>query len=211
MIRTVAIIDCAHHGTTMVAGICEILGVPMVGKNYKSGKWEDTEMVEAQQSEEKFAEVVAQRNAEHDIWGFKSPGAWLRAPWMGKYLRNPIYLAIYKDPVSVALRRHRLTTVDWRGGMTWAVGDTIRQMDKSIQGMRAGGFPVHCLPYQQAIVDPVGFVRHIADVIGIVVDENILADTAAYIQPNTLGDRRTYPDIGEYLKKRNSRLRSEQD
>jgi len=26
-----------------------------------------------------------------------------------------------------------------------------------------------------------------------------------------LGDRRTYPDIGEYLKKRNSRLRPEQD
>ena len=70
---------------------------------------------------------------------------------------------------------------------------------------------MHCLPYQQAIVDPVGFVRHIADVIGIVVDENILADTATYIQPNTLGDRRTYPDIGEYLKKRNSRLRPEQD
>jgi len=188
MTRTVAIIACAHHGTTMVAGVCELLGVPMVGKNYDPKKWEDMEMVQAQQSEEQFAAIVARRNAEHDVWGFKSPGAWLRAPWMGKYLRNPVYLAIYKDPVSVSFRRFRSTDAK-------RVENTIRQMEWSIRGVREGGFPAHCLSYQRAIVAPAGFVQKVAGLIGIVADEEMVALAVAYIQPNTVGDRRAYPPI----------------
>ena len=188
MTRTVAIIACAHHGTTMVAGVCELLGVPMVGKNYDPKKWEDTEMVQAQQGEEQFAAIIARRNAEHDVWGFKSPGAWLRAPWMGEYLRNPVYLAIYKDPVSVAFRRFKSISAS-------KVENTIRQMEWSIRGMRERGFPAHCLSYQRAIVAPAEFVQQVAGLIGIAVDEGSYAQAVAYIQPNTAGNKGAYPPV----------------
>ena len=104
---TVAIIDFAHCGTTMLAGVCETLGVPMVLGGDPNGKMEDQEVVRAL-DRGIMAELAAKRDAEHPIWGFKVPGAW-------KYgtlavLNDPVYLAIYKEPVAVNYLRFSTVT-----------------------------------------------------------------------------------------------------
>ena len=120
---TVAIIDFAHSGTTMLAGICHILGVPMVGADYKPHKMEDLEVARAIRDEGRFARLVEQRNGQHEAWGFKMAGAW-KFPNSLAHLREPVYLAIYKDPVSVTARRFGLST-------TAKLANTLEQMKRN--------------------------------------------------------------------------------
>ena len=55
--KTITILDLAHHGTTMLAGCYEILGVPMVGRNFDPERWEDKEVSHAIRNERAFAEL----------------------------------------------------------------------------------------------------------------------------------------------------------
>lgn len=191
--RTIAIVDFAHSGTTMVAGILEILGVPMVGKRYKAEKWEDQEIVEALQNEAMFAELVAQRNAQHDVWGFKYPGAWKFAPLLKRYLRNPVYFAIYKDSVSVTWRRFGTFSLT-------KLANTVQQLIKSVEGIQATGLPVHMLSYQKAVTDQLHFVTLLAQMVGLEPSLEQTERAADYIQPNTHGPRGHYPSVEEALQ-----------
>lgn len=190
--RTVAIIDFAHSGSSMVAGICEILGVPMVGDNYDAMKWEDLDVLKALADEQQFALLVAERNARHSVWGFKRVGAWL-FPEALAHLRSPVYLAIYKDPVSVT--RRRFGASDAR--LMKKLRNTMHQMMKSINAFYyTFGHPVHTLSYHKAVVTPEAFVQEVAEVIGFGGDKALRDKAAAYIQPNATGKPRVrYADI----------------
>lgn len=188
MAKTVAIIDCAHSGTTMVAGLCHILGIPMVFENYKEHKLEDMNVRWAIKNEKRFAELVKERDEQYGSWGFKRPGAWT-FPASLAHLSNPIYLVIYKDPVSVTGRRFNEIT-------PYKVYDTLKQMMVSIEGIRALGLPIHLLSYQRAIVMPEIFVSELARIIG--ADDNF-EKAVEFIRPNTTTPRQPYPEAVSWI------------
>lgn len=196
--RTVAIIDFAHSGTTMLAGICEIFGVPMSGDDRHPWKIEDYEVIEAiQAGEEAFAAVVAQRSQDHNLWGFKWPGAWKFAPVLKAQLPEPIYLAIYKDVVSITRRRFGNTRPPWPR----KIRNTGRQMKASIDGIYASRLPVRFLSYHDAIMDPLQFVKQVARVVELEPDEETLHRAASYIQPNRdrSQPRKPYPEVEPWI------------
>ena len=175
MRTTIAILDLAHHGTTMLAGCYEILGVPMVGLGLQAKRMEDPLIIRALQDEHAFATVVAARS--HRAWGFKYPGAWLYADLLGKYLVDPLYLAIYKDPVSVTWRR--------ANGVSYKVlMNTIKQMKESVAGIHRSGLPCHWLSYYRAITDPDTFVGHLVEIAGLDADAEQMKQAIDYIQPS---------------------------
>jgi len=195
-VKTIVIIEHAHCGTTMLAGMLEIAGAPMVGDNYKEMKWEDQEVIRAMRSsEEEFAKVVNKRNQEHDVWGFKSPGAWHQMDLLVKYLRNPIFLAIYKDPVSVSLRRARRR----KGNSIRLVLNTVNQYSQSLTGMCNTKQPIYLFSYLKAIIDPDGFVQELLDVTGLEVDRETKERLIAFIQPNKEGPRVHYPEVKSWI------------
>lgn len=194
---TVAIIDFAHSGTTMLAGICEILGVPMIGDNYHEWKWEDHGVIEAiGDGDNSFASLVNERNNKFDMWGFKYPGAWKFMPMLKSYLRNPVYMAIYKDPVSVT--RRRFGTSDAR--FLRKLLNTARQMQQSINGIRNCGEPVMVFSYHKAIVKPRRFVLDVVETIGVEPRVANVETAVKFIQPNTGGPRRRYRDIEPFIE-----------
>jgi len=170
---TVVILDLAHCGTTMVAGVFQLLGVPMVGDQYDSTKWEDLEIIRALQDESAFAWLVANKPP---LWGFKYPGAWKFAPLLKAHLRNPVYFAIYKGPVSVTIRRFGSVNAT-------KLQNTIRQMNASIDGIIASGLPVHCLSYEFAILAPRAFASRLANLTGLSVNKSQLDAVERYVQP----------------------------
>lgn len=188
--KTVAIIDYAHCGTTMLAGICQLLGVPMVGNDYKEDKLEDQEIIRAFQDEWAFIKLVSQRDAEHRIWGFKYPGAWKFASLL-RLLRDPIYFAIFKDPVSVT--RRRFGTDNYH--LAWKARNTAAGFVNSLDGMSSMSQPVHLLSYERAIAAPEAFVCEVADLIGIEVGDETIVRAAAYIRPNITGPKARYPKL----------------
>jgi hypothetical protein len=186
--RTVAIVDFAHSGTTMLAGVLEILGIPMVGPRYRPLKWEDLDVIESLRDEQRFALLVAQRHKEHAIWGFKYPGAWKFAPLLERYLDDPVYLAIFKEPVSVTGRRFNAVTLN-------KLGNTLEQMRLAAEGMRATGWPIHLLSYHRATVAPLAFVTELMQVTGIRTTPGRVDAAVRFIQPNPEGGRRPYPAV----------------
>ena len=199
MDRTIAIITFAHCGTTMLAGVLEILGVPMVGENYHRMKWEDHDIIAAlkDENEEQFAALVAERNAQHSTWGFKYPGAWKFMPLLKTYLRNPVYLGIFKDPISVTRRRFGKS----EDRFLRKVRNTIRQYKNAIDGIYACGIPIHFFSYQKAIASPYKFVLELIEVAGLDIDEDDerIGKAVKYIQPNDLGPRRRYPSVEQWI------------
>lgn len=190
---TVAIIAFAHCGTTMIAGVCEILGVSMVNEDYHPVKREDWEVVEALR-EGRLPALVEQRSVQHEHWGFKYPGAWHYADTLQENLRDPLYLTIWKDPVSVARRRFGKSEDRWLR----KVANTCQRMRESVDGIRHSGLPVHTLSYCHAIADPERFVIGLAEMIGLQPTEEQIARAAQYIQP-VAWVRNTYPEIEPWI------------
>jgi hypothetical protein len=197
MVKTVAIIDFAHCGTTMMAGIYEILGVPMVADDYHQMKWEDHEIILPAKAGDDglLAAVVASRNAQYDTWGFKFPGMLRVSPWLAPLLADPVYIAIYKDLVSVTRRRFGTSNRQLYRKML----NTAKQMQSSMQSIASSGLEVHLFSYCKAIVDPVGFVLSLASVAELEPQNECIDRAADYVQANRHGPRRSYPLVKDYL------------
>jgi hypothetical protein len=193
--KTVAVLDFAHCGTTMLAGVLEMLGVPMVNEHYDEAKWEDLEVVEALWAgEDAFAALVEQRNATHERWGFKWPGRWQFWTLMDKYLREPVYLSIWKDPVSVTRRRFGNSNARW----ILKLRNTMRQMQRSIDTAHKLQVPMVTFSYDKSVQMPGIFVKTVAELAGV---KRFSLKIAAYIQPNLAGVRAPYPPIKEFMRK----------
>ena len=192
--KTVIIIDHAHCGTTMLAGLLEMAGVPMVGTNFKEDKWEDLDIIDSLSSgnEHRFARLVRHRNEQHEIWGFKYAGAWKFMDVMLKYLTNPIFLVIYKDPVAVTMRRFATRDV-----LIGKLKNTFKQFMEGINGILETRQPVHVFSYEKAVVAPREFVQDLLDIIELDADVDNLAK---FIQPNPDSPRKRYPSVKKWLK-----------
>ena len=153
----VGIIDLAHCGTTMTAGVLERIGVPMVLNRGKRSKLEDLDVIEALREDATFEQLTKQRQGI--TWGFKYPGAWLFADRL-RMLDEAVFLAIYKDPVSVTQRRFGKI-----GGGKLA--KTVSWMQRSIDGINESGLPVHWLSYAHAIRYPCEFTGRLGALAGI--------------------------------------------
>ena len=182
----------------MLAGILEIVGVSMMDGSWNEQKWEDMEVIGAWRSasgDAVFGAVVDKRNAEHEQWGFKSPGAWLWMPRMQKHLRDPVYLAIYKDPVSVAQRR-------FSGGpdhFLWKLRNTGYKLRNSFEGIYACRVPVAVFSYLKAVVRPRLFVEQVAEAVGLTPTSDQIDRASRFIQPNLGGPQASYPSVREHL------------
>jgi hypothetical protein len=171
---TVVILDCALCGTSMLAGLVHRLGIPMVRDNCRLDKMEDLDIRDALQKEADFARLVQERSGAD--WGFKWSELARFAAWFKAYLENPIYLAIYKDPVSIAWRRHQ--EINAKTAL-----DSVLRMRDSLTRIIGSGLPVHILSYTEAVTSPLVFVRRLASIIRVDADERTIAHAATYIQP----------------------------
>lgn len=193
MTRTVVIIDRIHNGTTMLAGVLVHLGVPMWGENYRVPKLEDTDMIAAiRKGESYFAQLVAQRNTNHEIWGFKFPPVWRHyMPLLQRQLSDPVYLAIYKDPVSVAQRHANVG----QAPSLEQVRDEALWTLRNINGMLDRGVHVFPLSYVRAVVRPSEFVELVAEIVGIEPTAEQAERAIEWIQPNKGAPRAPYPRL----------------
>lgn len=156
----IGVVDLAHCGTTMTAMVLERIGVPMLFRYGNRKKLEDREVIDALLCGETFPALVEHRSGF--TWGFKYPGAWKFAPLLQEYIPDAVYVAIYKDPVSVTYRRFGSI-----GGGKLA--KTTLWMLDNIEGLNASGLDVHWLSYRDAIVGPCGFVGRLAGLAGVSV------------------------------------------
>jgi hypothetical protein len=142
--RTIVVLGVERGGTSMAAGVLRALGLDMgarAGLNHEDPRFltDDSTRLTAR---------IKARNAASDVWGFKLPKASLNLGFWQGALRNPRYVIVYRNPLSVAD-----SWVQRRAGNVSDVLERIEAYQGAQRALISSGAPVLLLNYERALAD----------------------------------------------------------
>ena len=149
--KTIVVLGCYRGGTSMIAGVLRCLGVFMghsFGEESGGSNHEDLEFQQANPA--KLRKIIAKRDEEFDVWGWKDPGTIFHIEDVADDLRNPIFISVFRDPYAIALSEKKYNKRDIDTGLKVAVGHLSRLAYFKVQ------YPQHrnlAISYEKAIKD----------------------------------------------------------
>lgn len=156
--KTLIVCGNFRGGTTAVAQLLAKLGIPMGEKMDPNNNCEDLEfqrlLLGDTLDRAELDRLVRGRNARHDIWGFKFPGAHLHMPEMLERFRNPQVIFVFRDPYAVADSEQRRTGQDLYLMMKRTVDYNLR-MTGLLQSLAC---PTHPVSFEQLLVRPAAVI-----------------------------------------------------
>lgn len=172
--KTVICYGTYRGGTSMVAGAILGLGVPM-------GEEERVNVEDLAFNIESFKgmpeafhpamrETIAQRNAAHEIWGWKYPNAVHYLDELRDSLRNPYLVCVYRDPVPALIREEQERT---QVGELDFVANRLRLMRRNTLLIRDWGVPGLLVSYEKASARPETFLSELSGFLDLPLPENI--------------------------------------
>lgn len=162
--RTIIVLGEARGGTSLAAGILSALGVPM-GTQVDDPIFEDGVLTRAIRSgrTKNFRNVITQYNALWNIWGFKQPSAKRFLMRKASSLRNPMFLMIVKDAVSICSRKNDLYGYDYVQTMR----SVLKSYDEQIRFLSKKRYPALVISYEKLVSNPAPFLDHICSFFGL--------------------------------------------
>lgn len=176
---TVIVVGLPRSGTSMVASVLKTLGVFM-GRVIDNVVFEDHEMANALDTENapQLAALIATRNAQHRVWGFKRPEAYKHLPKLCAQCRNPRVIVTFRDILAISLRNNLSVQSDpikmlpRLAGEYEALTATVRRLT----------VPTLLISYEKAIQFPDRVVAEIAAFCGVNAAEASLQEAAQIIE-----------------------------
>ena len=190
----IPVIGNAKSGTSAVTGVLRILGVNMgeeMAENCKKAN-EDVAWAEVGKDFDQMKALADRRDRENDIWGWKDPSLINYLPTIHRFLSNPRYIFVYRDPVAVARRQVK----DYRTSRL-KYEERIRHHQECNYVMTSFMIAhpdTHILSvsYEKLLTDTGNIVNEIAEYVGLPVSDRAYANCISYVQPN-LGYRSVDP------------------
>jgi hypothetical protein len=178
--RTFIVLGAPRGGTSMVAGVLHHLGVYMGSDLLPT--FEDPYLTKLmlQGRNEDLKQAIVDRNRSHSDWGWKFPGQPIleALPEISSELRNPYFLAVYRDVFAIA-NRNSIS----------AYGDLFETMKYSLNYYAGlGAFlasnkvPAMLISYEKVMLDPSMFVDRVSRLLGI--GHECQENAIAFIEPN---------------------------
>lgn len=159
--RTVVCFGTARGGTSMVAGAILGLGVPMgpaLGRNLEDPAFNfDAQGVADDAFLEAARGVVRQRNAAHQVWGWKFPNAARYLKGLAPHLRAPHLVCVFRDPVPAAVRRAK-TPEDTPS----FIAGRLRAQGRNASLIEELRLPCLMVSYEKASEQPAVFIEELA-------------------------------------------------
>lgn len=178
--RTIVIGGHYRGGTSMVAGLLKIFGLP-IGDRLDLGNNEDLDLRDA--TEEKILQVVATRNAEHAVWGWKDPGVHRTIRSCHSALRNPRFVFVLRDVFACAQAER------WKGQAPDVFLAMKRKHEEQtrmlsfLDRIHAARRPLFVLSYDRALSNPERAVDQLAVFTGFALDPETRRRAIAFIEP----------------------------
>lgn len=178
--KTFIVVGVARGGTSIVAGTLHHLGIFM--GNAQAPVYEDLRLSLAyeKQSKEKFESVVADYNANHSVWAWKRPSTLNDLPKLAKKLRNPHFIFVFRDFLSVANRNVISMKHGVRGGLSTALKDytkIIKFIDKS-------EYPAFFVSSEKAVRHKEGFVEALSEFCQLQPTQEQRSNALNFISPD---------------------------
>ena len=189
--RAVLLTGNPRGGTTFVASVAHHLGIPL-GKSQP--RYEDRKLRQLLIGDEpnhaRLAETIRDREANNALWGWKLPGIVQHFDLVDSMVQRPIYVIVFKDPLSIAMRKFNRGDQRLVGGLQSALLYAQRMVNFIATTER------ECVlvSFEKAVRKQGDFIRTLASVTGIEVDDaRVAAIEAAVRHDSFLYDRKPDP------------------
>ncbi|MEI6160488.1 MAG: hypothetical protein WCP77_11675 [Roseococcus sp.] len=183
--RGVLLTGNPRGGTTFIASVAHHLGIPL---GQSRPRYEDRRLRKLLLGEEpdedrvKLAETIRAREAAHDLWGWKLPGIVQHFDLVDSLVRRPLYVMVFKDPLSMSMRRVKRGDARLVGGLQASVLYTQRMVSFLASTQR------ECLlvSFEKAIRKQGDLIRTLAELTGIPVTLERVAEIEAAVRADSL-------------------------
>lgn len=178
-VSTIIAVGVPRSGTSMVGAVLDALDVPL-GSTADRAVFEDTEIAGAIEGRnvDVLKTLIAQRDAQHAIWGFKRPMAFAFLPEYLPLFRNPRVIVTFRDPAAIAKRNEISMATPFLDVLNTAAESTL-QLVASIRQMRC---PILAISYEKALADPQTLLSEMISFCGLSPTRKQIKNAAAVIQ-----------------------------
>lgn len=193
--RTLCVLGPPRSGTSMVARSLAFMGIPMgvpVPAPSALVNYEDPEFVdilhcrsESEVDRNALGLAIQNRNGAYHTWGFKVPMAIAASKLLSSMLRNPHFVFVFRDPLSIAIRENLAVNAPVIDSIQRVI-DYYSSMQVLLREVTA---PCLLISYEKAIQSPSHFCRELAGFCGIPI---VAEQLELWIQ-------QTKPNHPEYL------------
>lgn len=157
--KTVVIVGVQRGGTSMVAGVVRELGINL-GRNLGNNH-EDPEFLS--KDIEKIREVIAKRNENNEVWGWKMPHSSEYLADLLPDIRNPHVIIVFRNLLAMAESQLKRSETDFAKAFQFSW--TRLNQVASIVGKLS--CPLMLVNYEQAISKPDAFIDELTLFLGI--------------------------------------------
>lgn len=179
---TLIVTGVARSGTSMVSSVLSAAGVYM-GEHVYDVVGEDAQVLAILQSghHSMLKDLIKVRDAAHPVWGFKIPNlhAYM-TPDQFKWFRNPRMIAIFRDPVAVAVRGALSEHIDAMEGLI----STTHAITAVAEFAAMSGCPTLLLSYEKAITAPDRMLESLLSFCGVDYDAALFQTLLQSVMPN---------------------------
>jgi len=189
--RTVIVVGNGRGGTSMVAGVLVALGLPM-GAPGNALNYEDAEIVAAGRGTppdagsdapsgdglDPLRALIRERNARHDVWGWKDPSADLYLDRIKDVLVAPRAIFVHRDLASVAESMFvRSPDISIEQALLLALERTTRYWEL----LSRNGWPTLLLSYERARIAPDRLVAELTAFCGLAPTEGEVGRAVRFV------------------------------
>lgn len=184
--KTIVVVGVARGGTSIIAGSLSHLGVFM--GNACDPVYEDTRLSLAfeKKTKEKYESVIADYNQQHDTWAWKRPSTLHELTRIAKKLRNPHFIFVFRDLLSVANRNKISMKLGVVGGLEAALDD----YKKVLRFLKKSTYPALLVSSEKAVKHKQEFVNALIDFSALTPTQSQVDKAISFITP----------DPSEYLR-----------
>lgn len=178
--RTIVVLGCARSGTSMVAGALHKLGVS-VGRRHDDATFEDIDLSNAFEKDNiaEAEKIISEYNEQHRIWAWKRPALLNYFDRTKGKLRNPHYIAVFKDIFSIANRNRISMETDLLQNMS----DVMKDHLKLLEILKTLDSPCLMLSNEKVLQNKEEAVTALADFVGTGSPQQ-KDDAIQFITPN---------------------------
>lgn len=182
--RTIVVFGCGRGGTSATAGVLRTLGVAFPDRTHPL-KHESSPLRHENGALDRDASrrAIAQLDARHDVWGWKSPGDLFSVGGWISMVRAPRFLVVFRNPIETirSIVRHEGVPAELAAAH---VGEVTAELGRFVAFTP---FPVAMLSYETLCGEPARTVAAIADWAGLGTDAARLHAAAAFVSRETRG------------------------
>jgi len=178
--KTIIVVGVARGGTSIVAGSLKHLGLFM--GNAGDPVYEDTRLSLAfeKQSKEKFETVIADYNRLHDIWAWKRPSSLNDLSRIARKLRNPHFIFVFRDMLSIANRNTISMHSDIKQGLKLAFDD----YKKIIKFIGKTNHPALLISSEKVVKNKAEFIDALSEFCQITSTDDQIEAAKSFLTPN---------------------------